>query len=156
MAFATAAEVGLRAPSHHVFTVMPWVSCCWLSDRVVGADVALNVTSCFAAVAVSVGLLGLTVDAGVANAEPSILAPLRVITSPPPTGIGWSWEWDTTMTIGNRPQPGSARRAAPSHLKTATDRLGPTPTAGVRSVDNAAVRMAAAQRNRWSYGRRPR
>ena len=54
----------------------------------------MNVTSCIAAAAVSIALSGLTVDTGVASAEPPIPAPPQVITSPPPTGIGWNWEWD--------------------------------------------------------------
>src|ERR1700757_3537185 len=65
-----------------------------MPDRVDLSEVAMNVTSCIAAAAVSIALSGLTVDTGVASAEPPIPAPPQVITSPPPTGIGWNWEWD--------------------------------------------------------------
>ena len=60
----------------------------------------MNVTSCVAAAAVSIGLSGVTVGAGVtagvgvAGAEPPMPASPRVITVSPPTGIGWNWDWD--------------------------------------------------------------
>jgi hypothetical protein len=54
----------------------------------------MNKTSCFAATVVSFGLSGLTVNTGVASAEPAIRPHPQGITSPPPTGIGWNWEWD--------------------------------------------------------------
>ena len=54
----------------------------------------MNVTGCFAAAAVSIGLSGLTVGAGVAGAEPPIPGHPQAITTTPPTGIGWNWEWD--------------------------------------------------------------
>ena len=54
----------------------------------------MNVTGCFAAAVVSIGLSGLTVGAGVAGAEPPIPGHPQAITSTPPTGIGWNWEWD--------------------------------------------------------------
>ena len=51
----------------------------------------MNVTGCVAAAAVSIGLSGFTVGAGVAGAEPAIPAQPQVITSTPPTvvvGVG--------------------------------------------------------------------
>ena len=52
----------------------------------------MNVTG-FVAAAVSAGLSALTVGMGVAGADSAVPASPPVFASPP-TGIGWSFEWD--------------------------------------------------------------
>lgn len=55
---------------------------------------AMNVTR-FAAAAVSAGLAALTVWTGVTGSETLPLVPVSSpVLASPPTGIGWSFEWD--------------------------------------------------------------
>lgn len=53
----------------------------------------MNVTS-YAAAVVCAALSTLTVGVGVAGAEPPVPASPHDLLSPPPNGIGWSFDWD--------------------------------------------------------------